>query len=71
MRLGLRRTSFTLSSGRAVLGIGAAWNKEEAQGLGLSFPSRSERYEMLEEVLRIARRMGTVSASPPNDSRRW
>ena len=27
-----------LSGGRAMLGIGAAWNEEEARGLGLFFP---------------------------------
>ena len=27
-----------LSGGRAGLGIGAAWNEEEARGLGLRFP---------------------------------
>src|SRR6476660_5134346 len=28
-----------LSGGRAMLGIGAAWNEEESRGLGLFFPS--------------------------------
>ena len=27
-----------LSGGRAYLGIGAAWNEREAQGLGVPFP---------------------------------
>jgi F420-dependent oxidoreductase-like protein len=43
-----------LSGGRAWLGIGAAWNKEESDGLGLPFPPLGERFEMLEETLRIA-----------------
>jgi alkanesulfonate monooxygenase SsuD/methylene tetrahydromethanopterin reductase-like flavin-dependent oxidoreductase (luciferase family) len=34
-----------LSNGRAWLGIGAAWNGEESDGLGLFFPSTAERFE--------------------------
>src|SRR5260370_35021761 len=32
-----------LSEGRAWLGIGAAWNQEEARGLGLPFPPAAAR----------------------------
>ena len=46
-----------LSQGRAWLGIGAAWNEEEATGLGLFFPPLAERYERLEETLRICLQM--------------
>ncbi|GAA4347730.1 LLM class F420-dependent oxidoreductase [Angustibacter luteus] len=46
-----------LSGGRAWLGIGAAWNEEEHRGLGVPFPSTSERFELLEETLRIAHQM--------------
>ncbi|MGO9198618.1 MAG: LLM class F420-dependent oxidoreductase [Acidimicrobiales bacterium] len=46
-----------LSGGRAMLGIGAAWNEEEARGLGLPFPPTAERFERLEEVLQICRQM--------------
>jgi F420-dependent oxidoreductase-like protein len=46
-----------LSGGRAWLGIGAGWNQAEAEGLGFRWPSRSERFEMLEDTLRIAHRM--------------
>ncbi len=46
-----------LSGGRAMLGIGAAWNEEEARGLGLLFPPTAERFERLEEALQICRRM--------------
>ncbi|BFU43632.1 LLM class F420-dependent oxidoreductase [Krasilnikovia sp. MM14-A1004] len=46
-----------LSGGRAMLGIGAAWNEEESRGLGLSFPPTAERFERLEEALQICRRM--------------
>src|SRR5947199_10157067 len=38
-----------LSGGRAMLGIGAGDYAEEAQGLGLPFPSATERYELLQD----------------------
>jgi F420-dependent oxidoreductase-like protein len=46
-----------LSGGRAMLGIGAAWNEQEAQGLGLLFPPTAERFERLEEALQICLQM--------------
>jgi len=46
-----------LSGGRAMLGIGAAWNAEESRGLGLLFPPTAERFERLEEALRICLQM--------------
>jgi len=46
-----------LSGGRAWLGIGAAWNEDEARGLGLPFPPVAERFERLEEALRICLQM--------------
>ncbi|MDY7088617.1 MAG: LLM class F420-dependent oxidoreductase [Actinomycetota bacterium] len=46
-----------LSGGRAILGIGAAWNEEESRGLGLLFPPTKERFERLEEALKICKRM--------------
>ncbi len=46
-----------LSGGRAWFGIGAAWNQEESCALGFSFPPLGERFEMLEETLRIAHEM--------------
>jgi F420-dependent oxidoreductase-like protein len=46
-----------LSGGRAMLGIGAAWNEEEARGLGLPFPPVVERFERLEEAVRICLQM--------------
>jgi alkanesulfonate monooxygenase SsuD/methylene tetrahydromethanopterin reductase-like flavin-dependent oxidoreductase (luciferase family) len=53
-----------LSGGRAMLGIGAAWNEEEAGGLGLFFPPLAERYERLEETLRICRQMWSDDDGP-------
>ena len=46
-----------LSGGRAMLGIGAAWNEEESRGLGLLFPPTAERFERLEEALQICLQM--------------
>jgi F420-dependent oxidoreductase-like protein len=48
-----------LSGGRAWLGIGvgAGFNVAEATGLGLPFPATAERFERLEETLRICRQM--------------
>ncbi len=53
-----------LSGGRAWLGIGAAWNEQEARGLGLPFPPLKERFERLEETLHIARQMFDRDPSP-------
>ena len=53
-----------LSQGRAMLGIGAAWNGEESEGLGLFFPPLSERFERLEEALQICLQMWSNSEDP-------
>ena len=47
----------TLSEGRAWFGVGAGWYEREHRGLGVTFPSLSERFERLEETLRIALQM--------------
>src|SRR5205807_513285 len=46
-----------LSSGRAWLGIGAAWNESEARALGIPFPPLAERFERLEETIQICLQM--------------
>jgi alkanesulfonate monooxygenase len=53
-----------LSRGRAWLGIGAAWNEEECQGLGLPFPPTAERFERLEETVQICLQMWSDSEEP-------
>jgi F420-dependent oxidoreductase-like protein len=53
-----------LSGGRAWLGIGAAWNEEEHRGLGVPYPPTSERFERLEETLKIAQQMWAGDESP-------
>ncbi len=51
-----------ISSGRAILGIGAAWNDDEHAGYGFGFPPVTERMERLEEALQICRAMFTQEA---------
>lgn len=53
-----------LSGGRAWMGIGAAWNEEESRGLGLLFPPLSERFERLEEAIRICLQMWSDDDGP-------
>src|SRR5437762_826458 len=53
-----------LSSGRAYLGIGAAWNELEHLGLGVPFPPLKERFERLEETLQVAHQMWSGEAAP-------
>jgi F420-dependent oxidoreductase-like protein len=48
-----------VSSGRAILGIGGAWNEEEHRGYGWDFPPTGERLDRLEEALQICRAMFT------------
>lgn len=53
-----------VSGGRAWLGIGAGYHGEEARAMGIPMPAVAERFERLEEALRITRRMwaGDTSA---------
>ncbi|MEO6091544.1 MAG: LLM class F420-dependent oxidoreductase [Novosphingobium sp.] len=46
-----------LSGGRSELGLGAAWYEREHKGLGVPYPPIAERFEMLEETLRICLQM--------------
>lgn len=50
--------------GRTYLGVGAGWYAREARGLGFPFPDRPERFDRLEETLRIARAMFAGDRSP-------
>jgi F420-dependent oxidoreductase-like protein len=52
-----------VSAGRAILGIGAAWNEEESRAYGYPWPSATERFERLEDALRICRSMFTQPSS--------
>jgi F420-dependent oxidoreductase-like protein len=49
----------TISGGRAILGLGAAWNDVEHEGYGFDFPPIRERLDRLDEALTIAKAMFT------------
>ena len=49
----------TISGGRAILGIGAAWNDVEHEGYGYDFPPVRERMDRLDEALTIIKAMFT------------
>jgi F420-dependent oxidoreductase-like protein len=48
-----------VSSGRAILGIGAAWNQQEHEGYGWEYLPVGERMDRLEEAVQICRAMFT------------
>jgi F420-dependent oxidoreductase-like protein len=52
-----------VSAGRAILGIGAAWNEEESRAYGYDWPGVSERFERLEDALQICKAMFTQEQS--------
>jgi F420-dependent oxidoreductase-like protein len=52
-----------VSAGRAILGIGAAWNENESRAYGYDWPPVSERFERLEDALQICRSMFTQPES--------
>jgi F420-dependent oxidoreductase-like protein len=56
----LAKTATTLdviSGGRALFGLGAAWNDVEHEGYGFDFPPVRERMDRLDEALTIVRAM--------------
>src|SRR5918996_847321 len=53
-----------VSAGRAILGIGAAWNESEHRAYGYDFPPVKERFERLEDALQICRAMFSAEAAP-------
>jgi len=53
-----------LSGGRAALGLGAAWYEREHAAFGVPFPPVAERFERLEETLRIVRQMWSDDEGP-------
>ena len=52
-------TQDIISGGRAILGLGAAWNEDEHRGYGFEFPPMRERMDRLEEALEICHLMFT------------
>jgi F420-dependent oxidoreductase-like protein len=53
-----------VSSGRAELGIGAAWYEREHRGLGAPYPPVAERFERLEEAIQICQQMWSDDNGP-------
>jgi F420-dependent oxidoreductase-like protein len=53
-----------LSGGRARLGIGASWYEREQRGLGVPVVPVAERFERLEEALRICQQMWSDDNGP-------
>ena len=69
----LAKTATTLdviSGGRAILGLGAAWNDDEHAGYGFDFPPVRERMDRLDEALTIIRAMFTEDR-PSFDGRHY
>ncbi|WP_433454562.1 LLM class F420-dependent oxidoreductase [Streptomyces sp. CA-142005] len=60
-----------LSGGRATLGIGAAWYDREHHGLGVPYPPLAERFERLEETLRICLQMWDPEDNGPFEGRHY
>jgi F420-dependent oxidoreductase-like protein len=53
-----------LTGGRAWFGVGAGYSEFEAAAVGLPFPSTAERFEHLDETLRIAFQMWDGDTTP-------
>ncbi|WP_127128329.1 TIGR03560 family F420-dependent LLM class oxidoreductase [Georgenia sp. SYP-B2076] len=53
-----------LSGGRAWLGVGAGYQEDEARAMGLPLPPVAERFEHLEDLLRIAHHLWAGDTSP-------
>lgn len=53
-----------LSGGRTYFGIGAAWYEEEAKGYGIPYLSTSERFEQLEDNLKLAKALWSSEETP-------
>ncbi|MEU4311717.1 LLM class F420-dependent oxidoreductase [Nocardia sp. NPDC024068] len=60
-----------LSGGRAALGIGAAWFEREHHGLGVPYPPVAERFERLEETLRISAQMWDPQNNGPFEGKHY
>ncbi len=60
-----------MSGGRIEVGMGAGWNREEHQELGIPFPPLGERYDMLEEGLAIVHGLWTEPDGWSFEGRHW
>ena len=53
-----------LSGGRSYFGVGAAWNEREHMAFGVRYPPIAERFEMLEDLLQVAKRVWSGETGP-------
>jgi len=53
-----------LSGGRSYFGVGAAWNEREHKAFGVRYPPIAERFEMLEDLLQVAKRVWSGETGP-------
>jgi alkanesulfonate monooxygenase len=53
-----------LSEGRASVGLGAGWFKDESVQQGLAFPPRATRLEMLEDAIVVLKQMWSDDDGP-------
>jgi F420-dependent oxidoreductase-like protein len=60
-----------MSGGRVEVGMGAGWNEEEHQELGIPFPALGERYDRLEEALAIVHGLWVEPDGWGYDGRFW
>ncbi|HEV2528490.1 MAG TPA: LLM class F420-dependent oxidoreductase [Thermomicrobiales bacterium] len=60
-----------LSGGRAELGIGAAWFEQEHRALGVPYPPLAERFQRLEETLRICLQMWDEDNNGPFEGKHY
>ena len=58
-----------LSEGRAWLGVGAGYQEDEATAMGLPMPPVAERFEHLEDLLRLAHQMWSGDPAPFHGAR--
>jgi alkanesulfonate monooxygenase SsuD/methylene tetrahydromethanopterin reductase-like flavin-dependent oxidoreductase (luciferase family) len=42
-----------ISSGRLIIGLGAGWNQDESDALGIRLPPLKERFDLLEEGVQV------------------
>ncbi|MGH3587870.1 MAG: LLM class flavin-dependent oxidoreductase, partial [Pseudonocardia sp.] len=57
-------TLAVLSGGRAWLGVGTGYHEQEAAEMGVPMPPLAERFERLEDTVRLAHRMWAGDDSP-------
>jgi F420-dependent oxidoreductase-like protein len=60
-----------ISKGRAIMGIGAAWNESEHIGYGFEFPPIKERMDRLDEALTIIKKLFTEERASFEGKHYW